>query len=217
MTTRRARGRPTRAGGDAGRDALIAAARKMLRRRPRAELSRKELAIEAGVTSALVAYYFKDQSSLIESAVKPIIDDYLDRLRSLVAQDVSIERQFRSLIIFLLQVARNDGLLLEKFISYAKYKRQANSVSQFLRVAQIELAALLHRCQEENYLRQYDLAILQTVIWGTCRSIALTPELNTYVRDLPSGGVRVEEWEADIIVDLLVHGVGGSARAFNVP
>lgn len=43
----------------------------MLRRRPAIGLSRGSLAVEAGVTSTLVGYYFPDQVSLIVSVAKP--------------------------------------------------------------------------------------------------------------------------------------------------
>jgi len=82
-------GRPVRAegeGADAVRLRLVDSARALFTRRGFGEVSVREIAREAGVTPAMIAYYFGDKQGLYEAMLISVFDTLLARVRELAAQ-----------------------------------------------------------------------------------------------------------------------------------
>jgi AcrR family transcriptional regulator len=86
---RRRKGRPT-AKGSVGRDALIAAARDVLKHRPPGEITLFEVSQVAGVDPALVRYYFGQLPALFTEAATEITRDLRGRLAAAAAQRGSV-------------------------------------------------------------------------------------------------------------------------------
>jgi AcrR family transcriptional regulator len=70
---KRSRGRPGGGGQATGRESLIAAARKLLRTHPPAEVTSARIAREAGADPALVRYHFGNRETLLLAVVEEII------------------------------------------------------------------------------------------------------------------------------------------------
>ena len=82
-------GRPVRAEGesaDAVRQRLVDTARALFTRRGFGEVSVREIAREAGVTPAMIAYYFGDKQGLYEAMLTSVFDTLLGRVRELAGQ-----------------------------------------------------------------------------------------------------------------------------------
>lgn len=195
-----------RQSGDAvGRDKLIEAARTMMRGMPRMDLPRRELAVSAGVTPALVTYHFPDELSLIRAAAIPVIDNYLDRLRVLLAGSDDVPEIFRSLVILFLEISRDNGQLLESYINYVK-QSGGSQATGFLSSAFLELDRFLKVCVASGYLRPSNSAFTQSVLWGICRTVAQSRELSLAVFAEVADSPEIVERQADMIVDVLVRG-----------
>ena len=148
MTAKRTIGRPKRSDGDAGRDRLVAAAHELFQQ-PQLELNRTNLAIRAGVTPALVTYYFQDQISLIEAVALPLVERYLTDLHTILSEPTSADLKLRSLIKLLLKIGRDDGRLLDSYIDLVK--RSPNTQDHFRKRAFMELTAFFKQCEDEQY------------------------------------------------------------------
>ena len=82
-------GRPVRGEGesaDAVRQRLVDTARALFTRRGFGEVSVREIAREAGVTPAMIAYYFGDKQGLYGAMLSSVFDTLLGRVRELAAQ-----------------------------------------------------------------------------------------------------------------------------------
>ncbi|MCX7675752.1 MAG: TetR/AcrR family transcriptional regulator [Alteraurantiacibacter sp.] len=100
---RRGKGRP--ANGGVGREAIIAAARRLLADQPPSQITITSVAREAGVDPALVRYYFKDRPNLLLQTALAMIEDVrvdehfegdaLDFIRERVASNFEFSRSAR--------------------------------------------------------------------------------------------------------------------------
>jgi len=129
---RRGPGRPTeRDGGRDVREALLEVAGQLFSERGVNEVSLRELARAAGVTPAMVHYYFGDKQGLYEALLERALSRVLVRVREIVAAEgedldeiadllrvvvgqLSSERWIPSLIIR--EVIADTGRFRERFI-----------------------------------------------------------------------------------------------------
>jgi TetR/AcrR family transcriptional regulator len=72
---KRGPGRPRGTREAVGRDAIVAAARKLLEKRPPHEVTFALIARKAGVDPALVRYYFADRELLMLAAIESLLKD----------------------------------------------------------------------------------------------------------------------------------------------
>ncbi len=79
--TYRRSGRPSSVKETVGREALIAAAKELLKTKSPSKIRRVDIAKAAGADPALVRYYFKDAGSLLASAMEEVAQDNMRRTR----------------------------------------------------------------------------------------------------------------------------------------
>ena len=204
MTAKRTIGRPKRSYGDAGRDRLIAAAHELFQQ-PQLELNRTNLAIRAGVTPALVTYYFQDQISLIEAVAQPLVDRYLTDLHTILSQSNPVDVKLRSLVKLFLKIGRDDGRLLDSYIDLVK--RSPKTPDHFRQRAYMELTAFFKQCEEEHYFSKTNIPFSQTVLWGICKIVAQTSALTPLIADGAVTEAEIEEKQATLIINVLLNGL----------
>ncbi len=68
---KRAQGRPARGENEVGSHKIVEGMRNALRTTKTVNVTRKDIASFAGVTPALVTYYFPERNGLIEAATFP--------------------------------------------------------------------------------------------------------------------------------------------------
>jgi AcrR family transcriptional regulator len=148
-------GRPV--GGDAAvREKLLSHARELFLRHGFGNVSTRRIATAAGVTPAMIHYYFGDKPGLykamIETAVQPLIEDVqrlgrgpgnevpdLEAVMGAYMRMVAANPWFPALIIQ--EVLSQNGRMREQFIE------------QFASRTAPALVAVLHREREEGKLR----------------------------------------------------------------
>ena len=177
MSSVRSRGRPGRDAGDlAGRERLLKATRERMRQRPPIKLHRRSIADAAGVAPGLVTYYFRDESSLIEAAARPVIDGYLARLRTALSRNDSLEESLRVLVRLLIEIAQVDGQLLDTYIQYIKEQNVPHK-KDILAGSFGMMDALFRLGLQSGAFREVNTAFMATALWGVCKTAAQLPEL----------------------------------------
>ena len=205
MAGNRSIGRPKRNSGDAGRDRLVAAGLELLRE-PQIELNRKNLAVLAGVTPALVTYYFPDQLSLIEAVARPLVQRYLDELHVILDSEQHLSNKLLLLVKLLLRISRHDGRLLDGYIDFVKRNPQTQGL--FLERAYQSLTKFFRQCEETGLFRKSNTAFSQTALWGLCKTVAQTQGLAAFIIDGAASEVEIEDKQAAMIIDFMLLGIG---------
>ena len=170
-------------------------------------LSKKALALEAGVAPALIYYHFSDEMSLIDAAAEPILEKYLVQMKSIIRRDSSVRERLRALIGLFLRMEQHDGHLLDAYIGYVKTQRKY-VCKTFLDVARSELKSFFDECARCGYLRPLNTMLMVAVLWGTCKTVAQTSEPGGLTSVSASDVAQLEGHRAELIMDLLVTGFG---------
>lgn len=202
----RPRGRPPgrRAVDPAGRERLLGATREMMRLRTPVRLHRKQIADAAGVAAGLVTYYFTDEASLVEAAARPIIESYLQRLKTTLQDVTEPPAALRRLVLLLLEISRDNGQLLDNYILYMKHNNVPHK-ADILVGSYTEINQFLQICEDRKFFISSNKAFMSTVLWGICKTVAQLPELATFVQGKGAGQEgQVSELMADMIVGLVV-------------
>ena len=205
MEAKRTKGRPRRQDGDPGRDRIISAARELIQGGSGLDLVGKELAAAAGVTPALVRYYFQDKASLIEAIARPVIEEYLSQLKEIVHGVSAVEIRFRSLLLLLLSISAENGRLLEGYILYVKNNR--SNLDDFLYKSFVEINFMLQDCENRGFLKISNKAVTATVIWGICKTVGQTPELRKMMFVESATVVEILERQTDLVMALILNGL----------
>jgi TetR/AcrR family transcriptional regulator len=113
------------------RQRLVDAARALFTRRGFGEVSVREIAREAGVTPAMIAYYFGDKQGLYEAMLSSVFETLLGRVRELAAQSPTSTAPVEAFIrvyvgtiqaqpwlpaLMLREVIASDSAVRERFI-----------------------------------------------------------------------------------------------------
>lgn len=174
---KRSQGRPrNQARGQDGRSRLIEATRDLIKKDPALAAQRGEVARAAGVTPALVTYYFPDHPALLELAMRPVVDRYMHDLLAILQGANDADTKLRSIILLLIRVHIEEPHLIDAYVDLVRVKPDAASMNELLSA----YAALI------EFLRSADLPVAATgadpdfivfALWGTCRTVAQQPKL----------------------------------------
>lgn len=167
MHDRRPQGRPSRGQAEVGRDKILEALRGLLRSTQFFDLSRKVVAASAGVTPALVSYYFPRKEQLLEDAVTPIIAKYHEEIKSILGAQMTRHQKRTGVIRILMRMYRCDGRLFDVYRDFVERRRCSEKPLGSIMSAFAELF-IYSETQED----QLDVAIVYGAIWGMCRFAA---------------------------------------------
>ena len=88
---KRAQGRPARGDNEVGSQKIVEGMQVALRTLQTTNVTRKEIAWYAGVTPALVTYYFPERNALIEAATLPVVEALVDKVSACLEQTSSAQ------------------------------------------------------------------------------------------------------------------------------
>ena len=188
---KRPQGRPLRGTGDVGREKLVEAARTVLRRRVPAGLSRKAVADVAGVTPALVSYYFPNPDSLVAAATRPLIGKRIDELMSIIDGRAPWHDRLLHVVALLVALNEADATLIDRLIE----ARRSNTLDPMLDNAYGRLRGFYLDGVEAGAWRRLDPDLVLYALWGMCQAVAETPTSSlsgraAMVADLALNGLR---------------------------
>jgi AcrR family transcriptional regulator len=163
-------GRPPGSTGEQGRDRLIEKARDAMRLRPKMDLQRREIAEHAGVTPALVSYYFPDRTDLLELAAQPIIDSYVAGVRAILCHRDALETKLQRLIVLFLTFNSEQGFILDHFVEISQ-TRATSIETEALRTVGDALTEFVEHSIAAGILPGSDPSLVQAALWGICRDV----------------------------------------------
>jgi AcrR family transcriptional regulator len=154
-----------------GREALIAATRKLVRTTPPGQITRLDIARAAGVDPALIRYYFGNKEALLAAAVLEAGAEMRDRLRrdsdqgSTAAEKIS--RRMSALMHVLYDDPSLHHLIIERVIH--NYSRQAREFRHDLVYGALEqLEAIIETGVQSGELGRVDPRHLFLAMIGAC-------------------------------------------------
>ncbi len=200
---KRKQGRPNRGAGGVGRETLIAAARAVLRRKRPEQVTRLDIAEEAGVDPGLVRYYFGDTSELLLAAALEAATDLRREQMQLAGQEGSPSERFAARIRALVRTTSREPymhhLFVDKIVSGdapAVKEARAGMVTR----GREELAGIIAEGVSRGEMRPVDAGILYLAIIGATTFPVSEPRLFAALL----GRDEFREGDLDLYVDGLV-------------
>lgn len=176
MLEARSQGRPAKGDKEVGRTRLLERARHLMNEKPKVDLQRREIALAAGVTAALVSYYFPDKWDLVAAAGQPTIDAYVAEARAIVRATDDPYRQLKAITYLFLEFNfRNSYLLDFYFENSERMSRKADMVA--VREVTREIQGFFDGLLQKGILRGDSPAFVQSALWGLCKHLAQQPGL----------------------------------------
>ena len=174
-----------------------------MRECPRADLSREDIAKYAGVTPALISYYFPDRSSLFEAIAKPVIEGYGDDVRRAINANQTPNEKLRGLIRVYLALHYREAYLLDFYVGFAKASGKEIDLAPLTEI-QAAAVAFVGKLLDGECLLGERPDEIQATLWGMCKQVALRCEQGS------KAGSSVNERiaaETDLLYDFFMNGV----------
>ncbi len=178
----RPQGRPPRGGREIGRDHLIESTRGVMRARPKLDIQRREIAEHAGVTPALVSYYFPDKALLLEVAAQPVIEGYAADVRLILRSPTLPKDKLKRLISLFLAFNSEQGFILDHYLAVSVTKRRDGNVAMLAAVTR-ELSAFFRELVDLGIVKGDDPRFLSAALWGLCRYVGRRGEADMFKDD----------------------------------
>ena len=190
----RPQGRPPRGGRELGRDHLIESTRGAMRARPKVDIQRREIAEHAGVTPALVSYYFPDKTTLLEVAAKPVIEAYAADVRLILRARAEPEDRLKRLISLFLAFNTEQGFILDHYLEVSSARR-GDTLVPLLTAVTREMTTFFEELIGLGLAKGDDPQFLAVALWAVCRYVGRSGEADVFqidaeLRDSPKDLVR---------------------------
>lgn len=190
-------GRPPNTSKEQGRERLIEKARDAMRLEPKLDIPRRDIAESAGVTPALVSYYFPDRTDLLELAAQPVVDSYVSEVEQILASNDGAELKLERLIVVFLTFHSEQGSLLDHLIQISHLKSKAGNMAR-LRAVEGMLTAFFEELIEKGVVRAVSPSLVGAVLWGICRHIGRRHSIDVF-RVSPDVADEPRDVAADIL------------------
>ncbi len=194
--------RPSRQ-DEVGRDLILRRTRAAMRDWPKTDLSRRVIAQHAGVTPALISYYFADRLSLFEAAAAPVIADYADDVRRIINASGPSSEKFRAIIHLYLALHYRNGGLLESYVVFAKTRDGMAGLS-LLSEVKAEAVAFVGVLLDEQCILGECADTVQSIMWGMCKQVAHKAGLASSPASTVEDRILAE---TDLLYDFFMKGV----------
>lgn len=168
MQDKRAQGRPARGDNEVGSHKIVEGTRNALRTMRTANVTRKDIASFAGVTPALVTYYFPERNGLIEAATLPVMQALVGDVSACFEGTDPARQQLSRAIVVLLNAFGRNGVIIQLF---GQYRLSETSVPDLLSDLDACLVSFFERWLRDNTDAIYDAAFLTRALIGICKSI----------------------------------------------
>jgi TetR/AcrR family transcriptional regulator len=210
----RGEGRPTTR-GSVGKEALVAAAREALKRKPPGEITLHEIAQIAGVDPALIRYYFGQLSDLFAEAATEITRELRGRLAALIAQKGSARESLQRRILVYLDIFRTNPNYHRLIIESVHLSDNPNreTVLRLLRQSLEELEDLVREGASSGELKAVDARFLQLAIAAMCEFFFSARPIFQGIFGAEADDPNFVETYAHFITMLVSEPLGKAAKA----
>ncbi len=167
---KRAQGRPARGDTEVGSFRIVEGMRNTLRAMKTANVTRKDIAACAGVTPALVTYYFPERNGLIEAATLPVVQSLVSDVAASFKTEAPRRQQLAGAIVVLLEAFSRDGVIIQLFSQHRSSQAETD-VPDLLQELDACLVSFFERWLDEDNTVAYDAHFLQKALIGICKCI----------------------------------------------
>jgi AcrR family transcriptional regulator len=207
---KRSKGRPYDPDSAVGREALIKAARELLRTVPPAKVTRLDIARHAGVDPALIRYYFGDKSRLMVEVMLELLTEMratrdrrastigaADRLRSRLADSVRLFQEH----------PHHYSLVLEQIFSGVEPKLRAMWRRDVVQPGVVELTSIIEGGVAKGELRRVDPRFLHLLVVAAGEFYATGRAVLEDVFGPAAVDAKLERDYVDFLFDLFMYGM----------
>lgn len=204
----RSQGRPARGSGEVGRIRLLEMTRDALKSKPRVDIQRREIAIVAGVTPALISYYYPDKWDLFAAAAKPVVESYTSRLRAILNSGETARPKILSITTLFIDFNSQQGYLLDFYLENSARMARQDDLRQLQEVYK-ELLCFFESLIQDGHVQGESPEFIQTSLWGLCKHIAQQPHLANLSQSPEKD--HVLRSQARKVCDLFLGGIATSS------
>jgi AcrR family transcriptional regulator len=212
---RRSPGRPRMKQGSVGREAIVAAARKLLDKLPPHEATISSIARSAGVDPALVRYYFKSREELLLAVIEDILATWkFSHPPQAAGPSAKLAAVVRDIADFALNVRSMQRLLVDECAG-AKSAEVRRRVRE-LNTGVVSRWALMLHAERESSSRATDPLFMHVAIIGMCEFFAAAQAM---IMPLVPDGMKADELAErykDFIVRLVLDGMRSQVEPWSV-
>ena len=169
--TKRVQGRPARGENEVGVKKIVEGMQAALRALQNTKVSRKDVASHAGVTAALVTYYFPERTDLIEAATQPVVRALVDRTKACFEHEGPARQRLCQAIEVLLEAYTRDAAVIALYSDH-RASTPDRSVPDLLKDLDALVEAFFEAWLLEHPGSVYDAAFLRKAMVGACRNLA---------------------------------------------
>ena len=210
---KRAQGRPARGDNEVGSQKIVEGMQVALRTLQTTNVTRKEIAWYAGVTPALVTYYFPERNALIEAATLPVVEALVDKVSACLEQTSSAQLALPHAVAVLLEYYARDSAIIDLFSEY-KASATNTEIPDLLKDLEDTVTSFFKRWLGENKTCVYDAEFLQKAMLGMCRAVA-RPKAEASARNAPQDQQQIEH--ADMVCYMLIGAMNHGERSVALP
>jgi AcrR family transcriptional regulator len=207
---KRSKGRPYDPESAVGREALIKAARELLRSVPPAKLTRLDIAQHAGVDPALIRYYFGDKSRLMGEVVLEMLTD-MRAVREKRAAGTGAANRLRSRLVDSVRLFQEHphhySLVLEQIFTGAEPKLRAMWRRDIVQPGVVELTSIIEEGVEKGELRRVDPRFLHLLVIAAGEFYATGRAVLDDLFGPQAVDAKLEREYVDFLFDLFMYGM----------
>ena len=174
-----------------------------MKSKPKIDIQRREIAISAGVTPALVSYYYPDKWDLFAAAARPIIEIYITEMQIVLRTDQTERLKFVSLVHLFIDFNFHQGYLLDFYLENSERMARREDL-RALHEIYGEMLLFFEGLLRSGLVRGMSPAFIQTSLWGWCKHVAQQPHIAP-IADSPDKERTLHEM-ADSVCDLFLNG-----------
>ena len=167
---KRAQGRPARGQTEVGSHKIVEGMRAALRSLGNTNVTRKDIAGYAGVTPALVTYYFPERDSLIKAATLPVVETLVGDVKACLIEAGSARQQLLGGINVLLECYARNAVIVELF-EEQQTATPSDQIPDLLNELETVLTTFFERWFDDTG-SVFDAKFMQKAMIGTCKSVA---------------------------------------------
>ncbi len=209
---KRAQGRPARGDNEVGSQKIVEGMQVALRTLQTTNVTRKEIAWYAGVTPALVTYYFPERNALIEAATLPVVAALVDKVSACLQQKSSAQLALPNVVNVLLEYYARDSAIIDLFSEY-KLSATNTEIPDLLQDLDTTVISFFERWLGENKNCVYDAEFLQKAMLGMCRAVA-RPKIQASYRSPSQDQHQIEH--ADMVCYMLIGAMNHCDRSDSI-
>jgi AcrR family transcriptional regulator len=175
----------TSSGGEAPRDRILAAARRIVSERGISALSVQTVATEAGVTKSAISYHFGNKDGLVRAIIESMAVKEPDEARMAVgAIEDPAERFHAFMSLYLERVRANENFRIAFALGPTSFNDEKMRVSG--RTAALDMQALHLRADRS-------VGVLMAVLMSAITGLAFSYVSHSAVMDLDACFAQLEE------------------------